>query len=184
MNTQRSPDSAASRLSSFQSQTRTGTVAGRFTGFTPQKADSVSPFPARIALQGEETRGRRCDVSLPSARRRPVTGPARPTTLPGLRTNYPNSPGELAGTRLDDTRQTRSCEPFYNNKILGVGQRIRLWKGWFGGVFEENSWPRRDGKRILGLAKISQFPVCRQTIRDPDKRCSLLGGLHPPRYHC
>jgi hypothetical protein len=47
-NTQK-PMVAASRLSSFQSQTRTGTVAGRLPDYAG-KANSVSPFPARIAL--------------------------------------------------------------------------------------------------------------------------------------
>jgi hypothetical protein len=44
---------AASRLPSFQSQTRTVTVVERFPVLTG-KANSVSPVPARIALQGGE----------------------------------------------------------------------------------------------------------------------------------
>jgi hypothetical protein len=51
-----SPIVAASRLPSFQSQTRNGTVAGRFS-ILLKKANSVSPLPARIALQGGKRAG-------------------------------------------------------------------------------------------------------------------------------
>jgi len=124
---QRSPGVGASRLSSFQSQTRTGTVAGRFTGLAPPKADSVSPLPACIALQGGETRRRRCDVSLPSTRRRHLREPCWLGPLqPGLginpsQTHWPDYPYAIRA----QTHEFRVlAEPFNNNKICTAGQRI------------------------------------------------------------
>jgi hypothetical protein len=92
------------------------------------KAGSVSPLPARIALQGGETRGRRCDsVSQPQRRKNPA--PEAPGCPPQESSNSgtclagPTAPGPRAqpslaagsGLPLRSRTQTARTEAFLRN---------------------------------------------------------------------
>ncbi len=116
---------------------------GRWLGVSPRlagKANSVSPIPARIALQGGERAGAdamylstpstktcRCGARLPSARREQLRGPARRENLTWPRgPTRPLMPDRVAHTH-SSSRHTKRCvlaEPFNNNKKCERGQRI------------------------------------------------------------
>jgi hypothetical protein len=141
------PQVAASRLSSFHSQTRTGTVIGR----PPRKPILAGsqlrfPLPARIAPPRWGTRGLRCECSLPSARRerfRELVWPADFTwPWKSLRLSWPtpiraspNLPGEFPDSaRVHTHLRQRSCEPFKDIKKAQWSQRSNMDQGGFAGT--------------------------------------------------
>jgi hypothetical protein len=138
---------AASRLPSFHYQTRTGTVIGRpYCG-----ANSVSPVPARIALQGGETREHRCDLSpsrLSITRVGNVSLPLTRKELKGLRLpHFPQPPGisdryccrnPVTCLVLKHTERHVLAEPSKDNKKQGSGQ-------FFFARGARNSWRRCNG---------------------------------------
>ena len=133
------PYVTASRLPSFQSQTRTGTVAVRFPALSPKK-----PTPFRGSGPHSpprwRTRGRRCDMSLhpndedlsPGARCPPQdesdSGTSQADTIsPDLGDQPSPMPPARVAHSHPPLRHTSGCvlaEPFYNNKKCGLGQRI------------------------------------------------------------
>ena len=132
-----SPVVAASRLPSFQSQTKTGTVAGRFSA-------RGGKSQLRFAGSGPHsppwwrTRGRRCDLPLPFARKKAFRGPVWPVkpTWPSGFSRASLLPGRAA-PRPRPSRHTFGgvlAQPFYNSKKTGRGQRIlphasSKWRG-------------------------------------------------------
>src|SRR5665213_2692741 len=107
-----SPIVTASRLPSFQSQTRTGTVAVRFP-------DNPRKSRLRFAASGPHspprwrTRGRRCDVSLPPQEESYFGDQSGRLTSPGPGTNPPIAAGGVAHTRpsLRHTNERVLAEP-------------------------------------------------------------------------
>src|ERR1700739_13831 len=103
-----------------------------FFRFYTGKANSVSPVPARIALQGGETREHRCDISLPRLsftrsercvpalrKRRAIRGlwPLSLLAAPGTdprQTCLPGSP--VTRHPLAHTDRRVLAEPFKDNK--------------------------------------------------------------------
>ena len=146
----------ASAFAPISDENRDG---GRSLSSEAGKADSVSPFPARIALQGGETRGRRCDVSLPSARRRHFRELIRPVVH-----TWPLEPSPATNARLNrpyairaQTRQIRVlAEPFNNNKKWAQGQR-------------------RDRAPSCQLPPVS-FLLCRPIVGDWKQMDLVLSG--------
>jgi len=104
------------------------------------KANSVSPVPARIALQGGETREHRCEIPLPRlsfTRGAMCPCPSQEKscfrTLAALAPRGPQDltlPSLLTGTSRYAPPSTHTerrvlAEPFKDNKKQGSGQRNR-----------------------------------------------------------
>ncbi len=144
---------AASRLPSFHFQTRTRTVIGRpYRG-----ANSVSLVPARIALQGGETREHRCDRRLtvfPSFGLAICPCPSQEESTSGLWPLHFRGPRDQnpANFRTGEPRYASSpsaffahtgrrvlAEPSKDNKKQGSGQ---FFFGENGPVTVGNNWPQ------------------------------------------
>ena len=120
----RSPAVTASRLPSFQSQTRNGTVAGRFP-------DLSRKSQLRFAASGPHspprwrTRGLRCDLPQPSARRRLLLRHVWPVNFTWSRSSTRTLLPYRAALTQPSLRHTDGCvlaEPSYNIKNRRWGQ--------------------------------------------------------------
>jgi hypothetical protein len=169
----RKPYFAASRLPSFQSQTRTGTVAGRFPASRGQSqlrfASSGPHSPPRW-----RTRGRRCDLSLPCKKRatsgtclasqlRLTMGPAPPIQA------WPGCP--LRFQPLGHTGRGVLAEPFNNNKKSGWGQRFLPHPGKYSVLLDRMQLPSPVLQGKIGLALVAQ-PVA-----------GVVGNVHQRSGH-
>jgi hypothetical protein len=122
----RKPNCTASRLPSFQSQTRTGTVAGRFPAPRGQSqlrfADSGPHSPPRW-----RTRGHRCDLSLPFARKERFREPVWPANCAWPWDQLRQLQPDRAFPTPPPSRHTNRdvlAEPFNNSKKSGWGQCV------------------------------------------------------------
>jgi len=147
----RSPVVAASRLSSFQSQTRTGTVAGRFPAPCGQSQLRFR-VPARIALRGGERAGAVAICPCPPQEesrfgdlsgRSTAPGPAASGLIapdlgaPGLEDRLPSPAARRAAHTQPPLRHTHRCvlaEPSYHIKNRGRGQLFPARKCWKAGI--------------------------------------------------
>jgi len=116
---------AASRLSSFpiSDENRDGDRAFP----NPLESQLRIRVPARIALQGGGTRGRRSDVAPALRKKRATPGLAWQPTAPGPgASSHLNRPVRAAHTppTLRHTKEGVLAEPFNNTKKPGRGQRI------------------------------------------------------------
>ncbi len=135
-----SPIVAASRLPSFQLQTKTGTVAGR----SPRRGQLRFAVPARIALQGGERAGSVAICPCPPQEESDSGDLPGRMTAPGpghqLRPSiaWPACPYATAV-------KTHGCvlaEPSKNNKKRGWGQRIRPHRKEFPRSTRSSAAPR------------------------------------------
>ncbi len=159
----RKPQFAASRLPSFQSQTRTGTVAGRFPVFTG-KADSVSPIPARIALQGGERANSDAICPCPSQEKsvfRDISGRSNP---PSHGSKPPVISRPVCPVRL--CRQDTRTKTFLRNlltiarnpgEVNAFGPAFREFRGKIPALFDGVQFPCAVFERKIGHAPNAQL---------------------------
>jgi hypothetical protein len=120
----RKPCCAASRLPSFQSQTRTGTVAGRFPAPCGQSqlrfAGSGPHSPPRW-----RTRGRRSDLSLPLQEKSDSGDLSGQVIASGLGNQHRQLQPDRPAPTPPPSRHTDKgvlAQPFNNSKKSGWGQ--------------------------------------------------------------
>jgi len=153
---------------------------GRWPGVYPMipgKANSVSPIPARIALQGGERADSDAICPCPPQEESDLQDLYGRQNAPDLEKQPAKTPGKVSCTPLplQGTAPSVLAEPFNNNKKAGQGQSICPAPGNFSRVTRRYATSTRHlRERNRPAAWCSAY--CRDCERSPGGHWAHLAG--------